>query len=272
MNMFKRLTYRPGVSRLVWRLHLAGVFRTLYYRLNRPPEDLIHIEVKGVAANFKVHTPWELRALEPAGGIGGEQHVLEALLPQVHPGDVVYDVGSNFGIYAVLFAKAVGPGGTVVAFEPETHAHDHLLENLSLNGFDNVRSFRVALGVQNGEGKLFLGEVTGASSLIGGRAKDQGFQIVKVAEGDRLVQVEKLPLPRLVKIDVEGNEYAVIWGLRQTMAQPLCRLVCCEIHPHLLPAERKPEEIMDLLRSLGFTQIDIVGRGTSEFHALASKL
>jgi len=270
-NIFKRLTYRPEVSRLVWRFQLAGVLRTLYYRLNRPPGNVMHVEVGEIAAEFKVHTPWELRALESAGGIGGEQHILESLLPRLRPGEVVYDIGSNFGIFTVLFAKAVGPGGTVVAFEPETHAHDHLLENLSLNGFNNVRAYRVALDAQNGAAKLFQGEVTGASSLAGDRAKDRTYQMVEVAEGDRLVLTQKLPVPRLVKIDVEGNEYAVIWGLRHTLAQPECELVCCEIHPQLLPAERKPEEIVELLKSLGFTQVDIVRRGTTEYHAIASK-
>jgi hypothetical protein len=81
-----------------------------------------------------------------------------------------------------------------------------------------------------------------------------------VEKGDRLVAEEHLPLPRAVKIDVEGNEYAVIQGLRHTLAQPVCKMVCCEIHPHLLPASVHAESILELLKSLGFAHIDRQGR------------
>jgi hypothetical protein len=84
-----------------------------------------------------------------------------------------------------------------------------------------------------------------------------GYQVVEIMEGDHLVEIEKLPLPRAVKIDVEGYEYAVIRGLSQTLVQPDCELVCCEIHPSLLPAEVKPQDVLDLLKSLGFTHIDL---------------
>jgi len=266
----KHLTYLPGVSRLVWRLRLKGILRQFYYWLTRPPGDVIHVEVGGLTTNFYVHTPWELRSLESAGGLGHEQHILELLISKVRPGDVIYDIGSNFGIYTILLAKAVGPNGTVIAVEPEEQSYNHLQENLQLNALTNVRSFRLALGDQNGEAKLFLGQVTGLSSLMR-MHQGHGYQVVGIIEGDWLVEREKLPVPRLVKIDVEGYEYAVIQGLRQTLAQPTCELVCCEIHPQLLPVKQKPEGIFDMLRSLGFNQIDIYQRGTTEYHVLAQK-
>jgi len=265
------LTYRPEVSRLVWRLHLAGILRKFYYWLTRPPGDVIRVEVGGLAANFYVRTPWELHSLESVGGLGHEQHILELLMSKVRPGDVVYDIGGNFGVYTILFAKAVGPNGIVVVVEPESQSYGHLQENLQLNALTNVRSYRLALGDQSGEAKLFLGQVTGASSLVRPSTTGDGYQRVQVVEGDRLVETENLPLPQVVKIDVEGYEGAVIRGLRHTLAHPDCKLVCCEIHPQLLPADMQQEQIFDLLRSLGFNKIDIYQRGTTEYHTLAHK-
>lgn len=226
--------------------------------------------VGGINGKFRVRTPWELRSLEAAGEFGRELHIIEALLATIRPGDAVYDIGSNFGAYTILLARAVGPTGTVVAFEPEDQSYDHLQDNLKLNSLENVRSFRLALGDHQGQAKLFVGH-TGSSSLVRPTQAGQADTAVKVIEGDRLAAEENLPLPRVVKIDVEGFEGAVIKGLEHTLVQPGCEMVCCEVHPQLMPEGQKPEDILDLLRSFGFHRIEIQDRGTTEFHALAYK-
>jgi len=76
-----------------------------------------------------------LRSLELAGNLGHEQHILEflgheqhileLLINKVRPGDVIYDIGSNFGIYTIFLAKAVGPNGIVIAVEPESQSYEH---------------------------------------------------------------------------------------------------------------------------------------------------
>jgi len=133
-----------------------------------------------------------------------------------------------------------------------------------------VRTFRLALGDHTGEEKLYL-EFTEASRLTRPALTQRGYETVMVMEGHRFVSVENLPNPQVVKIDVEGHEEAVIRGLAKTLAQLDCRLLCYEIHPQLLPPEMPPEHIMDFLRSVGFNRIEILQRGTIEFHALAYK-
>lgn len=271
INFLKKISYNPKISRLIWRLHLAEILRRFYYWLNRPPGSLINIEVNGIKAKFYVRTPWELRSLESAGNLGHEQHILELLINKVRPGDVIYDIGSNFGIYTILLARAVGSNGTVIAVEPERQSYEHLQDNLKLNALTNIRSFHLALGDSSGEAKLFLGQVTGASSLVKPWRKGERYQVVKVIEGDLLVKRENLPLPHLIKIDVEGAEYAIICGFKRTLMNPVCKLVCCEIHPQLLPKDIKPKKIFELLKSFGFDRIDIYHRGTTEYHILAQK-
>lgn len=271
IGWLKCFSYRPWVSRLVWRLHLAAPLRRVYYWLNRPPGGILQVDVGGVTARFRVFSPWHLRSLEPAGGLGHEQHVLEKFLSRLRPDDVVYDIGSNYGIYAVLVAQRVGLNGKVIAFEPDSEAFEHLEQNLRLNSLVNVRPFRLALGDDCRKAQLFLGEFTGDSSLVGPRVGRRGAEEVEVIEGDRMVERERLPIPREVKIDVEGNEFAVIHGLRRTLARPECELVCCEVHPQLLPDGKKPEQVIDLLKSLGFAQTEVYERGSTEFHVFAHK-
>src|SRR6202022_72894 len=51
-----------------------------------------------------------------------QQDVLLALRNLVHPGDCVLDVGGHHGLMAVIAAKAAGPQGLVVSFEPNPTA------------------------------------------------------------------------------------------------------------------------------------------------------
>ena len=51
-------------------------------------------------------------------GKGYEESVRTAMFACIRPGDCVWDVGANIGLYSELFAAAVGPAGKVISFEP----------------------------------------------------------------------------------------------------------------------------------------------------------
>jgi FkbM family methyltransferase len=149
----------------------------------------------------------------------------------------------------------------VIAFEPNTESYEHLQDNLVLNGIRNVRSFRKALGERNSEGKLYQGEENADSSLVAPILGSDGrCQPVEIVAGDSFRQAQGLPIPRVVKIDVEGYEYCVLQGLRATLMQASCELVCCEVHPNFLPKEATTEMILSFVRSLGFARLDTYPR------------
>jgi FkbM family methyltransferase len=272
INFFKRFSYQPLLKRIVRIFHLQQFARKVYYRLNRPAGGIFQLNINKISAYFYVRTPLELRAVEFE--MVYEQYILEKLISLVQPGDTIYDIGANIGFYTVSLAKAVGVRGRVITFEPMSENYRHLRDNIELNGLTNVRTFQVALADWNGKGELYLTaskeNISGLPSLIPHHlAIDRE---VEVAEGDRLIETNRLPIPQLVKIDVEGSEYAVIRGLRQTLNKPNCKFVLCEIHPQLLPAGLQPKQIFDELKSYGFTQINICHRGMREYHILAQKL
>ncbi|MGA3324955.1 MAG: FkbM family methyltransferase [Terriglobia bacterium] len=266
MHPLKRLSYRGEVSHLAGMLGLRKVLRRWYYHWARPAGGVLPVEMGGISSRFYVRNYRELRILEAVEI--GERAVLDLMINFLKAGDVVFDIGANIGLYSVLLAKVVGERGKVIAFEPEKQSYLHLLDNLNLNGLTGVRCVQKALGEEPGEGKLFVRDGVTCPRLMSppqsGGTGQVTCETVEVEKGDSLVAEEKLPLPRAVKIDVEGHEWAVIQGLRHTLAQPSCKLVCCEIHPHLLPASVRAESILELLKSLGFARIDRLGRERDE--------
>ncbi len=59
-------------------------------------------------------------------------------------------------------------------------------------------------------------------------------------------------------------------GLRHTLADPGCALVCCEIHPQFLPPGVTVDLIEGFMRGLGFKPVEMRPRG-GEIHMVAFK-
>jgi FkbM family methyltransferase len=67
-----------------------------------------------------------------------EEEIVSAAQDFLKPGDTVFDVGANLGQMTVLFARAVGAAGKVVAFEADDYIADLLRLNVELNSLTNV--------------------------------------------------------------------------------------------------------------------------------------
>jgi FkbM family methyltransferase len=243
-----------------------------YYSAARPVGGILPVAIRGISAKFYVRDLEELRGVE--SDAVKERHILEQVISTLRPGDTVYDVGANVGLYAIPLAKVIGETGRVIAFEPTGENYRRLQENLKLNATTNVCSFQKALGDWTGEGKISMGPATrpGPGLVRSDLAVAGNYRLVDVVEGDTFREAANLPLPRAIKIDVEGSEHAVLCGMRQTLAHPDCILVMCEIHPQFLPAEAAPQVVLALLKSLGFASIELYPcAGRAEYHAVCSK-
>lgn len=269
VNALRKLAYRADVRAVARFLRISGFLRKCYYGLAAPPDGILKVQTSGITVQFHIRTPDDLRMLEGCFYGTSERKFLNALLSTLQPGDVVFDIGSNIGQFTLPLANAVGKSGEVIAFEPEGHSYEQLLENMEVNGLTNVRAFRKALGEKSGEGRLFLGGVS-MSSLVRPYGPPSGSEVVDVVQGDEFRKAENLPVPRAVKIDVEGYEYFVLRGLQATLAEPGCELLCCEIHPDVLPPQIKVEALVELVKSFGFSRIEMHPRKT-QIHMIASK-
>ncbi|MGC9994376.1 MAG: FkbM family methyltransferase [Terriglobia bacterium] len=269
MNSLQNLTHNPRLVGFARHLHVAAPLKSLEYWLRGPSDGVIRQNVAGVDVLFAAPDATELRTLESC--YADEMDFIGALRETLRFGDVFYDVGSNAGQFLIAAAKIVGDSGRAIGFEAHPGNYERLLKNVALNQLTNVRAFRVALSDARGEVQMF-GE-RGTATIVPAAARyhqDPPTCAVPAVSGDDLRRSEGLPVPKAAKVDVEGAEFAVLSGLAETLSNPACELLCCEVHPPLLPEGTSPASCFSLVRSLGFNQMETKARG-NEIHLIARR-
>jgi FkbM family methyltransferase len=269
VNPLQNLTHNPRLVGFARRFHVAAPLKSVEYWLRGPSDGVIRQNIAGVDVLFATPDATELRTLESC--YADEMDFIDALKETLRFGDVFYDVGSNAGQFLIPMAKIVGDPGRAIGFEAHPGNYRRLLKNVALNQLTNVQTFRLALSDARGEVQMF-GE-RGTASIVSAAARyhhDPPTCAVPAVRGEDLRRSAGLPVPKAVKVDVEGAEFAVLSGLAETLSNPLCALLCCEVHPPLLPEGTSPASCLSLVRSLGFNRTETRPRG-NEIHVIARR-
>src|SRR5947209_14126827 len=149
-----------------------------------------------------------------------ELAVQYALSVLAKPGMVMYDIGANVGFLTVITARLVGQQGRVIAFEPLSTNFVQIQHNAVLNGFTQVTARCEALSSTDGKATLQVSadptwcKLVGVGSTV---AQKVGEIEVTVSRLDTVLHEADLPLPDLIKIDVEGAEVDVLDGAAETL-------------------------------------------------------
>lgn len=193
------------------------------------PDHRRVIEVKAIgplAIRNRRHRAYWLR-----GPTWHERFPLGALRACITPDDVVWDIGSNIGMYARFEVQAFG-ASHVCAFEPMSENLALLRENIERGGIaGRVTIVPVAVGDRDARMQLQIDDVQSATAVLDavapGRASQGRSNLglppkteeVQVRTIDSLIAEGVLPEPTIVKIDVEGAEQLVLEGAREFLEQ-----------------------------------------------------
>jgi FkbM family methyltransferase len=178
-------------------------------------------------------------------------------------GMIVYDIGANMGEYSSAFAK-VRRVATVVAFEPIPEVFDSLSGRM--RPYPHVKCFNVALGEKSGTIPFFRSDFSPSSSPLRMNERHQSiFPIsapfetipVQVERLDDLVADARLPLPDLIKIDVQGFEDRVLRGGQRTI-QHARRCVIEMSLVSLYEDSLLFEDAYEIMRTLNFKFIGFI--------------
>lgn len=147
------------------------------------------------------------------------------LLRHLELGDTAIDVGAHKGAYTWWMARAVGPSGRVLAFEPQPVLAEKLAAMTHLRLFRRIlQPVRVSpLAVSDHLGNATL-QVEGPDPtpnatlgrLDDGRELSQHYPVATTTLDTWLAE-HPGPPPTLIKVDVEGHEAAVFAGAEQTL-------------------------------------------------------
>ncbi|MFP9059021.1 FkbM family methyltransferase [Natrialbaceae archaeon A-chndr2] len=186
-----------------------------------------------------------------------EKNVLEELLEEITDEDVFYDIGANVGLYS-CFAGSKSPEGSVYSFEPHPVNVDALKKNLQLNDVDGT-IFQMALSDEEGTFELSSeGSEAGLGEHSLNTTQSESTVSVTVRQLDSLRTEHDIPVPTIIKIDVEGAELDVLKGATETLSEPNCKTIYCEIHPGRIKAfGGSSEALRDHLSELGFEIEDL---------------
>jgi FkbM family methyltransferase len=162
--------------------------------------------LKQVSISLGAYKP--ARALHRAFNRSERKHFQEQteLLSQfIRPGDLVFDVGANIGTRAEIMLSL---GATVVAFEPQPTC----AREVRARGNKRLTVIEAAVGATIGTAQLYLKKSSGQASLVAGwEGQEIGQLVVPVTTLD--IEIKKFGNPVFCKIDVEGFEAEVLFGL-----------------------------------------------------------
>lgn len=173
-----------------------------------------------------------------------------AWMNAMNPGETMFDVGANVGLYTVYAAKR---GINVYAFEPESQNFAILTKNIMFNKLNNALAFPVALSDSTKIDTLRL-----SMMMAGGSCHTFGHDINYKGEEKKAELMQgcvafslddfsnRYGFPNHIKIDVDGLEHEVIAGSKLT-------LPCVESLLVELDSRRKEhEELKQQMFKLGF--------------------
>lgn len=181
-----------------------------------------------------------------------EPYETSLLLSLLAPGDVFVDVGANLGYFSVLAASIVGEHGSVIAFEPDPSNFALLQANSRLNHCEQqLATVWAGLAADDCSGQLFLSEDNLGDHQVFATAMERRSVPITLVNGSRFLG-DRLQRLDLLKVDVQGAEYAVMQGLMpllQSLSSP--SRIILELSPlSLRQAGASGRALIELLGSL----------------------
>jgi FkbM family methyltransferase len=172
-----------------------------------------------------------------------------------------YDIGANIGVFSMF--SALKKNANVFAFEPESSNYFMLNKNISLNNLqEKVFAFNIAINnidefsflnlkeniIPGKSGNTFKEELNQDHEHFTPHFKQGVFGISL----DNFVYKYNNPCPNHIKIDVDGNEYKVINGMKRVLNDSNLKTLAIEINTRI----KRDDDLLKVIKDCNFIKVD----------------
>jgi FkbM family methyltransferase len=194
--------------------HVAELRRDLGVHRGTASPSAPGLDLLLLAGDFDLVVPSVERGLVAYllrhGADGIEPGVAAAIERELRPGGFAVDAGANIGLLALVMARAVGPEGRLICFEPVPHLVAGLRRTLAINGFAARSEVRaIALADSEGTGTFNIADHGPMSSLLP-LPDEATAETIEIVRSTLDAQIPAGSRVDLVKLDVEGAE-PMVW-------------------------------------------------------------
>lgn len=165
-------------------------------------------------------------------------------------GDVIFDVGANFGYYSIKIVNILNKNCKVFAFEPNPRTYIRLVKNIELNNYNDViTAQQTGLGDSEEAANIIANINNSGGSYINENGKGEKVPITTL---DKYCRQNCISQISFIKIDVEGFEEKVLLGAAESIAK-FKPVILIELNPTTLRRQESSiAEIVNILKRYGY--------------------
>ena len=170
-------------------------------------------------------------------------------------------LGSHTGVEAMLMAKLVGPSGNLFIMEPHSVAHQLLVANIQLGGFeDRTRIFKVAASDRQGTASLHINYSNTAirqlnpinDSFTPSRDSNGELEQVTLDLVDKVLP-ERTGLD-FAFVDLYGMGVDALMGMKKTIQNSPDLVILVNWNSEGLASQRdKIQDLLDMFQGLSYS-------------------
>ena len=162
-----------------------------------------------------------------------EEEIIRCWQSMAKGAKTILDVGANAGIYS-LAALAIQPDASVHAFEPTPEIANRLRATAKLNGLDHLYVHEAAVSKRAGAATLrrFRGELgtNEGMNFVSEDGIDGDGEKVQTVSLDQFCQEHSIDNVDLLKVDIQGHEYAALKGAEQLIRAGRIKTIFMELN------------------------------------------
>jgi FkbM family methyltransferase len=179
----------------------------------------------------------------------------------VKPGDIILELGGNYGYNALRLSDLVGSKGKIYSFEANPITYNLFKFNMEINKATNIISYNYAVFNKKGEIKFnsldkrlkpIRGQNLGASHIIINDSQDIKGNIITVPTVRIDDILNKVPYVNLIKMDIEGAERPAMEGAIKLIKRSPNLTIISEWIPSLILPFGDIKGFINFYRDMGF--------------------